>query len=286
VVDTAMIFAAKISPNADMTLALDIGATSTKAGIARNGLPVNQVFSDATLSVATSPQRLLEHASSILDKTGVASRDIVAVNLAVHGQVADNRIVKSTRLPWFVGLDFAEIFGERFNYVINDAHAAALGVRERFIHDLSYPACSITLGTGVGIAVLEDANTVSLPEDLILATTVTEGGDSLNLHQYLGFRARQSIGLEDTNGAASRPVYSQRVLDGLTALVRQSELRYGSIVILGGASRHISASLLAPENELSERLRLPVICRPDLCDRIPIDGLCHFDPGNTVLGYR
>jgi len=144
-------------------VAFDLGGTRLKAGIVEAGTGTVAAFTTAaTAGLAAAP------ALKTLEETGAAlldQHDAEAIGLAVPGIVDDGRIVALPgKFEGIVGLDLAGELSDRLNRpvtVVNDA--VAYGAGEAYFG--AGAGCDrvvvMTIGTGVGVAVLERGRPVA-----------------------------------------------------------------------------------------------------------------------------
>lgn len=126
-------------------VAVDLGGTRLKAGRLVDGVPLGV--------------RAVEHGGQWL----AALRSVVAdaaaddVALCVPGIVDDGRVLSLPgKLDGIEGVDLAELLGVRLPVLVNDAVAYGLGEALHGAGEGCSRVLVVTLGTGVGVAVIED----------------------------------------------------------------------------------------------------------------------------------
>jgi len=140
-------------------LGVDIGGTSMKLGRVDLDAPADTVVSSVPTSRSARPDEILDHLAVAIDAVGAVG----AVGIGFCGYVSRGVVVDANNLDdaW-AGFELEQAVKDRFGLgtvVLNDADAAAVS---------EVPLCVergrvlfITLGTGVGSAVIE--NGVVLP---------------------------------------------------------------------------------------------------------------------------
>ena len=126
-------------------LAVDLGGTRLKAGRLVDGIPVGV--------------GVLEHGGQWLEALRSVVADAAAdeVALCVPGIVGDGRVLALPgKLPGIEGVDLADLLGVRLSVLVNDAVAYGLGEALHGAGDGFSRVLVVTLGTGVGVAVIED----------------------------------------------------------------------------------------------------------------------------------
>ena len=147
---------------------IDIGGTSIKTGLfteeggetglcslpARIGGNGTHIYDDAAESVRT-----------MLDEYGISASDVLRVGVAVPGPVyGDGRIGLANNLAIYGGYPAEEIsarLGGIKAVTVNDANAAGLGELWAGSGKDCRSLCLVTLGTGVGSAIIIDGKVVT-----------------------------------------------------------------------------------------------------------------------------
>lgn len=127
------------------TLAADLGGTRLKAGLLVDGAPVDVA--------------VVEHGRDWLPalRAAVASSGADELALCVPGVVDGGRVVSLPgKLPGLENADLAVLLGLRVGMLVNDAVAYGVGEAVRGAGAGLSRVVVVTLGTGVGVAVIED----------------------------------------------------------------------------------------------------------------------------------
>lgn len=127
------------------TLAVDLGGTRLKAGRLVDGVPVDVVA--------------CEHGGDWLPALREVVRQAAAdeVALCVPGIVGGGRVRSLPgKLPGIDGADLAGLLGVRVPVLVNDAVGYGIGEAVRGAGEGLSRVLVVTLGTGVGVAVVED----------------------------------------------------------------------------------------------------------------------------------
>ncbi len=221
--------------------------------------------------VAATPVRLREWLLQLIDLASVE-----VLNIGLHGIVESGVVVAARRLPQFVGYDFRLMFHNQIGRVINDAYGAAIGAMYHFCDRVIYPAAIITLGTGVGMTLVDGPASIEPCETIPNEPLVPQAsGSPVNLHEYLGVTAREAIMLIYPErcqlGCAE---YSSRVVEVLIRIQRLTHGRFGSFVLLGGASWFLDQQQIERLSASSPELTSTVVLFDGAnAHRIALDGI-------------
>jgi predicted NBD/HSP70 family sugar kinase len=148
-------------------LAIDIGASFTKIGYSHDGYNVSDIVLKETAFFCKEPVEFYENICNLVsNKWQDNIKNIFEINIALHGVVSDRILVKSTRLKEFIGFDFNKIFKNIKWNIYNDACAAAIGGFIKYKGLIKYPTLVLTLGTGVGLAIIKNKSTVESLDSL------------------------------------------------------------------------------------------------------------------------
>ena len=142
------------SPPPGVTVGVDLGGTGTRiVALDRYGAVLHQASSPTSASSAGAVSGLV---SSIA--FAAAGRELRGVGIGASGPVDPHGIIRNTEtLPAFSGIQITSVISEHFGVpcvIDNDAAAAAAGEYACGAGRGSTGLLVVTLGTGVGVAVL------------------------------------------------------------------------------------------------------------------------------------
>jgi len=229
---------------------LDIGGSSIKA-VAVHPDGTEQRFQSARYR---RPQRnrLIQELKCISQGLEIGGGRIESVGLCLPGIRSDDdsRVVRSVNVPGLVGLGLDEVVGcvlknDVRRFVVGDALAAARDARHR-LH-LTGRVAGISIGTGVGLAVVDDGGQivhtdggaghlgqvdVRQPGDVPIGPDGGRGGleayiGSVTLHERFGPGDRAVL-----DGLASDPIPMRALAQAMRMV--HAMYRPRTIVLLGG----------------------------------------------------
>lgn len=143
-------------------LALDIGGTSIKYGIIDDEGNIKESYCKDT-EAAKGSHNLTKNIFSIIENV-IKDNEIKGIGISTAGQVNNitGEIIFATEaFPGWTGVKLKKIVEEKFNilcYVDNDVNCAALGDMWKGSAKDSKDFICLTLGTGIGGAIVLDGN--------------------------------------------------------------------------------------------------------------------------------
>ncbi len=148
------------NPRSRVGLGVDIGSRHTYVLLADLDGEQIAVRSAPTTNVAAD---LVDLIRETLNDAGVDQRSVLGVGVGVPGTVDGGRVIRSNTLSW-TNYDLGAVFGAEFDFpatLSNDVNNAALGERWRGAADGRDDLLFISLGDGVGAAVVAGGRVVS-----------------------------------------------------------------------------------------------------------------------------
>lgn len=143
-------------------LALDIGGTSIKYGIIDDEGNIKESYCTDT-DAAKGSHNLINNIFNIIESM-IKDKEIKGIGISTAGQVNSitGEIIFATEaFPGWTGVQLKKIVEEKFNilcYVDNDVNCAALGDMWKGSAKDSKDFICLTLGTGIGGAIVLDGN--------------------------------------------------------------------------------------------------------------------------------
>lgn len=147
------------NPKSACGLGVDIGGT--KIQVLLTDL-VGEVIGTRRFATTNSVPRIVELVREVLTEFGVADRDVLALGVGVPGTVNDGVVVRAKALSW-TNFDLRAALREHFDFPIflnNDVNNAALGERWLGSAEFSDELFFVSLGTGIGGAIVTNGNIV------------------------------------------------------------------------------------------------------------------------------
>lgn len=145
----------------DLVIAVDIGGGSVKLALVNSRadeLGTATIDDVPDLDRQALLEAVFQAAERLRDEGGAAGR-LVGIALGVPGFVSDDgRGSVNSNVPVLDGMDLASAFGTRLNCPVriqNDANLAALGEWAFGPHKTATRFMMVTLGTGIGVALLD-----------------------------------------------------------------------------------------------------------------------------------
>lgn len=154
-----------MSSASECLVGVDLGGTGSRAIAVVGGEVVAALdATSAELGAGTEPERV-ERLARFIEEVVPAGASLTAVGIGASGpvDVYAGVIHNGATLPWFTGFPVVERLRERLRVPVNidnDAVAAALGEYSAGAGRHSDRLLMVTLGTGVGVAMLVDGRPI------------------------------------------------------------------------------------------------------------------------------
>ncbi len=256
-----------MEPASSPALGIDIGGTSVKAAVLRDGRVVGTGRSDRyqqpdVVRIRAAIDQALAQAFAVSDASG--KHEILALGLCVPGIVdGSSKVIRtSANVPALVGVPLVDLLPDSVMHsgqaagrtltprVLSDAHAAAIDLAHELALAPGQRLLAISIGTGVGACVLDGGPAVGTGTRLLVA----EGSSG-----HLGFiDVRQHESGRPIPTARDGSLGSLEAYIGLPVL----EARYG---LTGEAAIARVAPGEAPFAALVQALRIAhAIYRPNI----------------------
>ncbi|MGC4153297.1 MAG: ROK family transcriptional regulator [Propionicimonas sp.] len=147
------------NPKSGYGLGIDIGGT--KIQILITDL-LGEVAGSRRFETTNSVPRIVEMAREVLAESGIPEQAILALGVGVPGTVNSGVVLRAKALSW-TNYDLYSALREHFSFPIfinNDVNNAALGERWLGSGEFSDELFFISLGTGIGSAIVTNGNIV------------------------------------------------------------------------------------------------------------------------------
>jgi len=147
-------------------IGVDLGGTNIAAGLVDSDKGI--LYKDECLTLATRPYEEVMHSifdlcKSVVEKSDFDISDVTSVGIGMPGIETPEGLAHCKNLFWHgvtLRKDLEELLGKKV-YIDNDAHAAALGEVQFGNLKGTQDAVMLTLGTGVGGAMIVNGKIIS-----------------------------------------------------------------------------------------------------------------------------
>lgn len=239
-------------------IAIDIGGTNVKISV-KTGKSESKILKFPTNEIFYNPDAVYSEIKNRLsDNFNLELKNVNKICITVPGEVKDGRIIDCYSLnkiadeKQYNGFSFIECFKYKIdkNYikVLNDAEAACFGVISNYKNISYFPALVMTLGTGVGIGLINDNMRITLDESLGHKKIKSHEQGPTIIHDYLGNEGvkilKENNSLENFN-----KYYFKRIKKSIEKILGSAKKNYKNIFILGGNSLNISNKQIKEYND-------------------------------------